>query len=80
MLAHALDLVLSQVIGPARTEDARERTFRYFEGGEEKMERARLVLDMCDRAVIRTLRSELMSIPLRTPPNRAAATGCTPAF
>jgi len=72
LLAHALDLALSEVRSPAGNREGREMTFRYLEGVVEKMERARLVSEMCDRAVIRTLRGELMSVPLRA---AAAAAG-----
>ena len=45
--------------------DAAPRTVRYLEGASEKMERAHVLSNACDRMVIRTLRDALMSVPLK---------------
>jgi len=75
LLAQALDLALSEARAPRSSPEGRERTFRYPEGTVERMERASLVSETCERAVIRTLRGELMSIPLpaRSGPTSAGA-------
>ena len=39
------------------------RTFRYAEGASERIERAQLVSEQCNRIVIRNLRGWLMSVP-----------------
>lgn len=51
--------------------EATPLTFRYRQGKTERMERARPVVMRCGRAVIRTLRGTLMSVPF-VPPVDAA--------
>jgi hypothetical protein len=65
LLAESLDVAIADSTGSTRPLDAPHRTFRYLEGGTEEMERAQLVEERCDRALIRTLRGWLMSIPVR---------------
>lgn len=64
LYSHSLALVL-QAVANAHGEASVQRTFRYFEGKEPKVERAQLVHEACGRAVVKTLRGWLMSIPLR---------------
>lgn len=66
LLAESLDVAIGEATGASPVADLPHRTFRYFEGGSEKMERAQLVQQRCERALIRTLRGWLMSIPVRT--------------
>jgi len=66
LFAHSLRLLL-QAAGIAPSGVSAERTFRYSEGKEQRMERAQLVRESCGRAVIKTLRGWLMSVPLRLP-------------
>ncbi|MEP6738730.1 MAG: hypothetical protein ABJA61_00040 [Caldimonas sp.] len=70
LLARSFDLAIGDASRPRADNTAPHRTFRYQEGGAERMERAQLVSEGCDRIVIRTLRGWLMSIPA---PERAAA-------
>ncbi|MEA3195906.1 MAG: hypothetical protein QOD26_4239 [Betaproteobacteria bacterium] len=65
LVAHALDLALRDANGTLGIATAGHRTYRYREGGAEKMERAELMADLCDRIVVKNLRDWLMSIPLR---------------
>jgi hypothetical protein len=51
------------------------RTFRYPEGGVEKMERAQLVEAHCGRALLRTLRGWLMSVPVKVEGESACSGG-----
>jgi hypothetical protein len=76
LLAHSLDLALREAMRPQRAEDAPQRTFRYVEGAVEKIERAELVSEYCNRWVIRNLRGFLMSVPARP---GVLADGCTAA-
>ena len=64
LLAASLELALSDSAGLLR-KDAPYKTVRYLEGKTEKMERAQVLSDVCDRMVIRTLRESLMSVPIR---------------
>lgn len=71
--AESIDAALGQLAGsPA---EAPSKTVRYWEGGVERMERAQVLVERCDRAFIRTLRGELMSVPLaRVPAGCSAGT------
>lgn len=73
MLAHAIELA-HQHGGPSAS-DTPARTHRYLQGRIERSERAQQLGGDCARAVLRTLRGWLMSVPL---PARAD-TPCTPA-
>ena len=46
----------------------KQKTVRYMQGGEERVERAQLVNESCDRLVLKTLRGELMSVPAKIAP------------
>lgn len=63
LFAATLDVAFNDALTPLGDVQAAHKTFRYFEGGREKMERAQLVSQRCDRTLIRTLRGWLMSIP-----------------
>jgi hypothetical protein len=43
-----------------------QRTVRYIEGGNEKVERAEILRIHCDRALLKTLRGGLMAVPLKS--------------
>ncbi len=63
LLAHSLALALQEAASPAAGDAPAFRTVRYPEGEVEKMERAQVLSQACDRQVIRTLRGWLMSVP-----------------
>ena len=63
LFAESLDVAFNDALAPLGDRQAAHKTFRYFEGGREKMERAQPVAQHCGRALIRTLRGWLMSIP-----------------
>ena len=65
MLAHAIELAERHPATAAS--DAPMRTHRYLQGGSERSERAQLLAGDCARAVLRTLRGGLLSVPLRPP-------------
>lgn len=53
------------------------RTIRYQEGATEKIERAQVLSNQCDRMLIRTLRGQLMSVPAsRLAVSISAGDGC----
>jgi hypothetical protein len=66
LLAQAVSLSLDELAGRWNATDAPERTVRFVEGGEERIERAQVLDNRCGRAIIRTLRGDLMSVPVRT--------------
>jgi hypothetical protein len=68
LLAYSFDLALNDFTSELK-ESHPQKTFRYFEGETEKMERGELISDMCDRIVIKTLRGWLMSIPKKPDTN-----------
>jgi hypothetical protein len=68
MLAHAVDVAIRHAnaktdIGPEPPPAA--RTYRYLQGRVERTERAQQLVGDCARAVLRTLRGGLLSVPLR---------------
>lgn len=65
LLAESFDLMLGELAeGVKPTADDRpHKTVRYAEGGSVKMERATPLVERCDRAVLKTLRGWLMSVP-----------------
>lgn len=65
LFADSLDIALNDMASDAAKDGNPQKTFRYLEGRAEKMERGQLVSERCGRAVIKTLRGGLMSIPLR---------------
>lgn len=73
LLARSFEIAIDAAGAPAPGAAATQRTFRYPEGGRERMERAQLVSAGCDRVVIRTLRGWLMSVPVRSEDAAAAA-------
>lgn len=79
LLAHSLLLALRDASSPASSEAGPFSMVRYREGEKEKMERAQVVAQPCDRQVARTLRGWLLSVPLdATADGQAAA--CEPAL
>lgn len=78
LFAHSLDVAMSEAaLGPGEG-NAPHKTFRYFEGSVEKMERGQLVSERCNRVVIRNLRGWLMSIPAGQGAISPAAGQCGP--
>jgi hypothetical protein len=69
----AVSMAAKTLLGEAKT----QRTFRYFEGKTEKVERAALVSEDCSRRVLLTLRATLMSVPLGVAPDTCAGAGAT---
>lgn len=63
----SLDMSLADAAGLSPRSNVSHRTFRYPEGSREKMERALLMSEHCDRVVIRNLRGWLMSVPVAEP-------------
>jgi hypothetical protein len=72
LFAESLDIALAHASGGAGAATP-HRTVRYMEGRSEKMERAQVLGQSCDRVVLRTLRDSLMSVPARQ-----AAPDCQP--
>lgn len=69
MVADSLQIALNGATGSLNTDNTAYKTVRYFEGKTEKMERALLLSEQCNRVLIKTLRGWLMSIPVtRTEP------------
>ena len=64
MVADSLQIALKGAIGSLTADNTAYKTMRYFEGKTEKMERALLLSEQCNRALIKTLRGWLMSIPV----------------
>lgn len=60
------------------TDTRAQKTVRYLEGRQEKMERGEVLDERCGRVVIRTLRGWVMSVPARAPSTAGKDAGpCT---
>jgi hypothetical protein len=79
LFAQSLDIGLRLAAGEAIPADAPFKTVRYSEGGSERMERAQLLSDTCDRLVIRTLRGEFWSVPTLRNDCGAVSSNAAPA-
>ncbi|NTV10505.1 MAG: hypothetical protein HGA47_06985 [Zoogloea sp.] len=78
LMAQSLDIALADAAaGTGPLEEHPFRTVRYREGGADKMERAQVLSEACDRLVIRTLRGGLMSVPKRRGATPAASGECS---
>jgi hypothetical protein len=76
LMAEAVRVALSESV--RRADDGTpEKSYRYPEGGTEKIERAQLVLESCDRRVLKSLRGWLLSVPRRASEG-ASCEGSTP--
>jgi hypothetical protein len=73
LFAESLDIVLAELAKEPATAEVVQKTVRYPEGGGEKMERAALIVERCDRVALKTLRGWLMSVPRRA--SEAACAG-----
>jgi hypothetical protein len=75
LVTMSLDIAMDQARTPDAAPTLVQRTIRYLEGKSEVIERAHLLQDRCDRALVRNLRGWLLSIPLKRP----LASDCKPA-
>jgi hypothetical protein len=77
LLAQALVLSFTDLSGRWNASTP-QRTVRFMEGGQERIERAQVIDWQCGRAVVRTLRGDLMEVPLRAG-DSAAQSACAAA-
>ncbi len=63
LYAESLRIIVAELDAAAGESPPPARTFRYPEGGRERIERAQLVRERCDRRLIRSLRGWLISVP-----------------
>lgn len=75
LFAESLDVAMANSQQGTGLAESPHRTFRYPEGGVEKMERAQLVEARCGRALLRTLRGWLMSVPVKLEGEAACSGG-----
>jgi hypothetical protein len=73
LFAESVDTALRAMTASA-SPDAPHRTVRYRLGGEERMERAQVLSERCDRLLIRNLRGWLMSVPVHCEQQAVPAT------
>ena len=65
LFALSLEIAMKEMANLASSDDVSQRTFRYLEGKVEKIERGYLVSENCNRMVIKTLRGQFISVPVR---------------
>ena len=51
-------------MAPAQRAEAPQRTVRYRQGNAERIERAQVLAERCDRLLLRNLRGWLLSVPV----------------
>lgn len=77
LFARSLEIAWGEIDNASRKDGpAPPKTIRYRQGKSEKMERAGVIDTRCNRAVIRTLRGWLMSVPLAEPREDATGNEC----
>lgn len=64
LVADSLQIAMKGANGSFGGETPTYKTVRYLEGKTEKMERAQLLGEQCNRVLIKTLRGWLMSVPV----------------
>lgn len=81
LYAHSLRIILNELAqGPSPAADSPQRTFRYPEGATQRMERAQLLSQHCERVIVRTLRGWVLSVPAPLRPTAGdAAPPCSEA-
>jgi hypothetical protein len=67
LLAQSLAIAARETRRGSAEREAAFRSVRYRQGDAEKVERAQVVEDGCDRLVVRTLRGGLLSVPAGSP-------------
>jgi hypothetical protein len=68
LLRESIDLSVSMAAKTLPGNVATQKSFRYFEGKIEKVERAGLIVERCARRVLLTLRDALISVPFSPSP------------
>jgi hypothetical protein len=63
LMQESVDLSVSMAAKILPGNVATQKSFRYFEGKTEKIERAGLIVERCTRRVLLTLREDLISVP-----------------
>jgi len=72
-----VDIAVAQMAAAA--DETPSKTVRFPQGGTERIERAQVLAERCDRVLIRTLRGEIMSVPRRSSACSAAPAAAPPA-
>ena len=65
LFAESLSMVFFDIMEGAPKEGNKQKTVRYMEGANEKIERGQIISEQCNRIVFKTLRGWLMSVPDR---------------
>ena len=63
LFGQSLDIALRVAAGDPVAADAPFKSFHYYEGTSDKVERAQLVSETCERLLLRTLRATFLSVP-----------------
>lgn len=65
LLADSIDVAFQLSGNQDSSSTAPFRTFRYPEGGSEKMERGQAISESCEQIILKTLRGEILVVPGR---------------
>jgi hypothetical protein len=76
LFAISVDIAISDLTNKDKNKEGVYKTIRYMEGGIEKMERAQLISAKCNQILIKTLRGNLMSVPLKNTDSNVDAVSC----
>lgn len=63
LFARSLEIAMRRMSSDTDAINTPQKTFRYLEGHDKKIERGYLVSEHCNRMIIRTLRGEFISVP-----------------
>jgi hypothetical protein len=63
LFGQSLDIALRVAAGDPVPSDAPFKSFHYYEGASDKVERAQLVSETCGRLLLKTLRATFLSVP-----------------
>jgi hypothetical protein len=63
LLGEAMAIALRLAAGEVVPADAPYKTYRYVEGGLELMQRVQVASESCERALLKTLRGDMWSVP-----------------
>ena len=63
LFGRSLDIALRVAAGDPAPADVPFKSFHYYEGVSEKVERAQLVSETCERQLLKTLRATFLSVP-----------------
>lgn len=63
LFARSIEISMNDMVSSTDNDNIPQKTFRYYQGQDKKVERGYLISENCNRMVIKSLRGQLISIP-----------------